>query len=254
MTNNKSADELVIMQEGGRKLAKIRDFLMDFAQAGVALTHIDAKATELISQTGGEPSFRTVEGYRWATCLCVNDVVVHGLPTSYQLKAGDLITIDIGLLYKGLHTDTAWTKTIEGSGSKDLHKHFRESGELALEKAIRQFTIGNHIGEISNVIQTTIEGAGYNIVKTLVGHGVGKMLHEDPQVPGYVVGDIRKSPVISEGMTIAIEVIYTEGSSAVVYKGDDGWSIATRDGSLSAVYEQTVAATQKGPIVLTSAT
>lgn len=244
------------MKEGGFKLARIRDTLMDLAKPGVTLLSLDQKAKELIRNEGGTPSFETVDGYHWATCLCVDDVIVHGIPTQYRLNSGDLLTIDVGLLYKGFHTDTAWTITVgEQSGvnsaTRQLHEHFRTTGETALAKAIQECRIGKHIGDISKVIQQTVENAGYHVVRVLVGHGVGKALHEEPQVPGYISGDIARTPEITDGLTIAIEVIYTEGSNAVGYKGDDGWSIATRDGSLSAVYEHTVAATPNGPIILT---
>ncbi len=236
-----------LMKEGGAKLGGILQKLLDKAQPGVALLEIDALADQLIRQAGGEASFKTVRGYQWATCLCVNDVVVHGIPTKYQLKEGDLLTIDVGLLYKGFHTDTAWTKEIK---SKDKEKFLRV-GEEALWQAIKQARAGNRVGHISQVIQRVIEGASYGIVRSLVGHGVGHELHEAPQVPGFLKGPIDSTPELAAGQTIAIEVIYAMGSGAVVYPKDDGWSIATRDGSPTAVFEHTIAVTDEEPEVLT---
>lgn len=253
--NPKSQEEIQIMTEGGRKLGNIRDALLEFAHPKVTLLQVEEHAQELIEKSGGTPSFKTVGGYAWATCLCVNDVIVHGIPTMYELRDGDLFTLDIGLLYKGFHTDTAWTMTVGGntsiSGGITAHSHFRSVGEAALEGAIREAKIGNRVGDISRAIQTTVEGAGYSVIRALVGHGVGRMLHEEPQIPGYLRGSVADTPELVEGMTIAIEVIYAEGASGVMYKGDDGWSIATRDGSLSAVFEHTIAITKNGPSVLT---
>lgn len=244
----KTSQEIAMMREGGRKLGNILQELLELSQPGVSLAHLEERANVLIAQAGGTPSFRTVPGYQWATCLCVNEEVVHGIPTAYKLKNGDLLTIDIGMLYKGLHTDTAWTKII-GTGKKETEK-FLEVGEEALWKAIGEAKLGNHIGHISQTIQGAIEGAGYSIVKTLVGHGVGRQLHEDPQVPGFVREAIENTPELIAGATIAIEVIYAMGKGIVVSE-DDGWTIATRDRSLSAVFEHTIAISGDRPIILT---
>jgi len=247
MNITKTPDEIALMQEGGAKLGAILQQLLDKAQPGVSLLDIETLADRLIRQAGGEASFKTVKGYQWATCLCVNDVVVHGIPTPYQLKEGDLLTIDVGLLYKGFHTDTAWTKEIL---RKDNEKFLRV-GEDALWQAIAQARVGNRVGNISQTIQRIIEGAGYGIVKTLVGHGVGRELHEAPQIPGFVKIPVESTPELISGQTIAIEVIYAMGRGAVVYSNDDGWSIASRDGSLTAVFEHTIVITEGQPQVLT---
>ncbi|MEK9143060.1 MAG: M24 family metallopeptidase [Patescibacteria group bacterium] len=274
----KTKEEIAIMAEGGAKLGAILQKLLDKAQPGVSLMDIETLADQLIRQAGGEASFKTVKGYKWATCLCVNDVVVHGIPTVYMLKDGDLLTIDVGMLYKGFHTDTAWTKIIgyqtvpsslrgaeatkqsleiasprQPAGSRDDKQRFLEIGQEALWKAIDQARPGNRVGHISQTIQRIVEGAGFGIVKTLVGHGVGRELHEAPQIPGFLKGPIEATPVLVKDMTIAVEVIYAMGSGAVVYSNDDGWSIATRDGSLTAVFEHTIAVTDGEPQVLTKA-
>lgn len=238
--------KLAAMREGGQKLARILEDLLTRADAGVTLLSLEERAQKLIEDTGGSPSFQTVKGYKWATCLCVNEVVVHGIPSEYLLKDGDLLTIDIGLFYKGFHTDTAWTKTI---GKQN--ETFLKVGEKALRKAIDKARPGNRVGHISQTIQHIIEGAGYGVVKSLVGHGVGRKLHEVPQIPGFLTGDIDNTLPLVPGMTIAIEVIYAQGDGRVVYDNDDGWSIATADRSLSAVFEHTLVITAKEPVVLT---
>ncbi len=278
MISPKTPDEITIMRQGGAKLGAILQKLLDKAQPGVTLLEIESLADQLIKDVGGKPSFKTVKGYQWATCLCVNDVVVHGIPTDYILKDGDLLTIDVGMLYQGLHTDTAWTKIVEdqmtplslrgvpasaGTTKQSLEiasltsfarndkQAFLRVGQDALRQAMNQARAGNRIGHLSQAIQGIIEGAGYGIVRSLVGHGVGRELHEAPQVPGFLKDPVEATPELVAGMTLAIEVIYAMGDGRVVYPNDDGWSIASRDGSLTAVFEHTIAVTQGEPIVLT---
>src|SRR3989344_7280772 len=254
--NIKTPEELASMREGGKKLGVILQKLLDYSKSGISLLEIEKLADRLINESGGTASFQTVEEYKWATCLCVNDVVVHGIPTEYILKDGDVLTIDVGLLYKGLHTDTAWTKIIQNSNFKiqnvEEKTKFLKIGEEALWNAIEQAKAGNRTGHISRAIQDVVERAGgYKIVRTLVGHGVGKTLHEAPQVPGVLKDPLDSTPLLEIGMTIAIEVIYGENTGAVVYVNDDGWSIGTKDGSLSSVFEHTIEITPDGPVVLT---
>jgi len=249
MVHRKSHDEIQIMREGGAKLGAILQKLLAFGQPGTVLLDIDTEADRLIDASGGTPSFKTVKGYKWATCLCVNEVVVHGIPTAYVLKEGDVLTIDTGLVYKGFHTDTAWTKIV---GKED--SQFLKAGKEALTKAINLARIGKRVGDISDSTQGIIEGAGYNLVKFLVGHGVGVELHEDPQIPNHVRGAAENTYQFQGGETIAIEPIYVMGQGAVVYENSDGWTLATKDRSLAAVFEHTVAITENGPIVLTEAT
>ncbi len=266
MIDNKTPQEIAIMVEGGKKLGDILQMLLVMAQPGISLLEIDTRADDLIRQTGGTASFKTVRDYKWATCLCVNEVVVHGIPTAYILKDDDVLTIDIGLLYKGLHTDTAWTvevksqkspariatQSVAGGKVKSEDKEdFLKIGEEALWKAIDQAITGNRVGHISKTIQKIIESAGYSVVKTLVGHGVGKTLHEEPQVPGILKLPLEKTQELIEGMTIAIEVIYAMGDAEIVYDNNDGWTLASKDRSLTAVFEHTVAVTSSVPVVLT---
>lgn len=243
------------MKEGGKKLGIILEKLLAYLQPSVSLLEIEDLANRLINQDGGEASFRTVSGYKWATCLCVNEAVVHGVPNAYILQEGDILTIDVGFLFKGFHTDTAWTKIVHSKTSQEQNKLkelFLKIGEEALWKAIDQAKVGNRIGHISHAIQDVVERVGgYKIVRTLVGHGIGKSLHEAPQVPGVPKGTIDSTPLLEKGMTIAIEVIYAMGKSDVVYNNQDGWTISTRDKSLSAVFEHTIAITENGPLILT---
>ncbi|MBI4065264.1 type I methionyl aminopeptidase [Candidatus Gottesmanbacteria bacterium] len=255
MIDSKTPQDIAVMVQGGKRLGNILAELLRIAQPGIPLLEIDARASDFIKKSGGTASFKTVRDYKWATCLCVNEVVVHGIPTPYVLKDGDVLTIDIGLLYEGLHTDTAWTKITQNSKLKTQNSEEKEKflnvGEEALWKAIEQATIGNRVGHISKTIQEIIEKARYNVVKTLVGHGVGKTLHEEPQIPGILKLPLEKTQELVEGMTIAIEVIYAMGEAEIVYDNNDGWTLASKDRSLTAVFEHTIAITRSGPLVLT---
>ena len=249
----KTDEEIKIMAEGGKKLGRILEEVIKKAKPGVGTRELDNFAEELIKKAGGRPSFKMVPKYKWATCLCVNEVVVHGIPNSYKLKEGDILGIDVGMYYKGFHTDTAWTLRVQNPKSKiqNPNDKFLNTGIVALEKAIGVAKVGNYLGHISKTIQETIEDAGYSVVKSLVGHGVGRKLHEEPQIPGFLKGKIKVSAPLQIGMTLAIEVIYNQGGKEVVFKNDDGWTIATCDGKLSGLFEHTIAVTEKGPIILT---
>lgn len=243
--------KIAVMKSAGQTLGGILEELIDASVEGVALQDIEKEAMKKILQAGGKASFTTVADYKWATCLCVNDVIVHGIPTAYTLRDGDLFTIDIGMLRDGYHTDTAWSRSI-GTPTKEVQQ-FLDVGQKALWAGISMARAGNRVGHISKAIQDIVLPQGYGIVRSLVGHGVGRTLHEAPQIPGILKGKIEHTPKLVEGMTIAIEVIYTMGSPDVVYVNDDGWSIGTKDGSLTAVFEHTVAITNGEPFVLTKA-
>lgn len=247
MIPQKLTKEIKIMQKGGRKLAGFMEILLAKAKPGVSLKEIDCLADELMAKSGGKPSFKMVRGYHWATCLNVNQGVVHGVPSDYRLKKGDLLSIDLGLFYQGFHTDMARTIRI-GKESRD--KKFLEAGRKALAKATRVVRPGNRVGHISRVIEKEIKKAGFKPVLVLTGHGVGKKLHEAPAIPGYLRGRIANTEKLKPGMTLAIEVIYTQGKSEVVVKDDD-WTIETVDGQLAGLFENTIAVTKQGPLVLT---
>lgn len=245
----KGNNKIQVMIEGGKKLGKILDTLLNFAKPGVSLIEIDKFAEKLIIDNDGTPSFKSVKDYKYATCLCLNDIVVHGIPTNYKLKEGDILGIDVGFYYKGFHTDAAWTIPI-GSVSPEIKK-FLQTGKLALSKAIEKATFGNRVWDISKAIEDVLKTAGFSPVRQLVGHGVGKSLHEVPQIPCFARGKRENSPKLYESQTLAIEIIYNMGSFPVVYKNDDGWSIKTEDNSLSSLFEHTILIRKDRPLVLT---
>ena len=249
-----NVDDIVRLKTGGKKLAEIRDRLLKELIPGAVPLQIDHLAKELIAKAGGSPSFMTVKDYKWATCISTNDGGVHGIPTTEPLNQGDIVGLDVGMLYEGWHTDTSWTKIVaknsEFKASREI-EDFLKTGESALKKAINEAKPGNRIGHISQAIQKTVEGAGYSVVRSLAGHGVGRQLHESPQIPGVLSHSIAKTPELVAGMVIAIEVIYNMGGPEIVYKNNDGWSLATADGSLSGLFEQTILVDTDGPIVLT---
>ncbi|MEK7573701.1 MAG: type I methionyl aminopeptidase [Patescibacteria group bacterium] len=254
MINIKTKEEIKIMQEGGRILAKVLKELLGNIKPGVSELEIDKLAEKLILQNGAEPGFKKVAGYNFSICVSTNDVVVHGIPTDYKFKERDVIGIDCGVFYKGFHTDMAETILVSNSKSQITNPKidkFLQTGKKALNAGIKKAKAGNRVGDISKTIQGIVEGAGYSVVKSLVGHGVGKELHEEPEVPGYLAEKLEKTPKLSEGVTIAIEVIYNMGKDEVIYKDDDGWTISSGDGSLSGLFERSIAITENGPLVLT---
>jgi methionyl aminopeptidase len=251
MINIKTKEQIEIMQKGGEILAFTMSEIEKAIKEGVAELEIDALAEKLITEKGGKPGFKKVQGYKHTICVSTNDVVVHGIPTDYKFKLGDVVGIDCGVFYKGFHTDMSQTFVIGKAKNKEV-EDFLETGKLALEKGIEQAKIGNYVGNISKTIQDIVEFQnGYSVVRSLVGHGVGRKLHEEPEVPGYLVGKIEKTAKLKEGMVIAIEIIYNMGGSELVFANKDGWTLKTEDGSLSGLYERTVAITQNGPKVLT---
>ena len=257
----KSTSELQLMREGGERLAKIRDRLLEELKVRAVPLQIDNLAKKLITEADAIPSFMTVNNYQWATCININDMVVHGIPTQVPLEEGDVVGLDVGLIYKGYHTDTSWSAEVksqsirqaqdEKSKVKSEIETFLKIGEEALNKAIKQARPGNRIGHISKAIQETVESAGYSVVRSLVGHGVGKTLHEPPQVPGILTKPLDKTPELVPGMVLAIEVIYNMGGEQIVYKNEDGWTLVTADGSISGLFEHTVEIGKNSPIVLT---
>ena len=237
------------MREGGRITAAALQDVLRQARPGTSLLDLEKIAREGIIQGGGTPAFERVKGYHFATCLNVNEGIVHGIPTSQKLKEGDILSVDLGTFYQGFNTDASWTVYIGDEQKAPRAKtKFLRAGEEALKKAIAEAREGNRILDISAAIQKGIEGAGYTPVDTLVGHGVGKDLHEDPQIPCLVMAG--PNPQISAGMALAVEVIYTEGGRDLQIAAD-GWTVETVDKSLSGLFEHTVAVTEKGPEILT---
>lgn len=245
----KNPDEIKIMAEGGKILAEIKKKLIKEVKAGVTAAEIDELAFKLIKEAGVKPSFTTVGDYKWATCINVNDGVVHGIPHPTKVfKDGDVVSVDVGILHKGFHTDTSLSTAINPTPEV---KKFLSVGRRAFDKALSKARVGNHIYDISKAMQEEVEAAGYNVIRALVGHGVGRELHEEPQIPCFVPGRITESPKIVEGMVIAIEVMYVMGSP-LVEQDLDGWTIVTRDGKIAGLFEDTVAILASGPKVLTA--
>jgi len=244
----KTEKELEIMKEGGKRLARVFQCVLEEVVVGAKLTDLDLLAEKLIKKQSGQPSFKGVKGYRWATCINVNQGVVHGIPSEYRIQNGDILSLDMGMLFEGYHTDMARTVKIR-SNSKGKSEFIRV-GETTLKAAVKEAKVNRHVGDISLAIERGLRKAGLRPVEMLTGHGVGKRLHEEPQIPGLLKQEISVTPLLKEGMTLAIEVIYAEGSVGLVTK-EDGWTIETADGKLAGLFEDTVAITKTGSLILT---
>jgi len=236
-----------LMLEGGAHLGEIKRDLLEAVKVGVTPLEIDALADRLITGYGDHPSFKTVRGYHHATCININDAVVHGIPTAVPFKPGDLVTIDVGLVHKGWHLDTSTTTQVPPVSDKV--SKFLDIGREAVESAIKQALPGNSIYLVSEAMQKIVEGAGYSVIRDLTGHGVGKRLHEEPSIPCYA--DSRtKNIIIKPGQALAVEIMYSMGDYHLK-TGTDGWTLYTVDGSLTAMFEETVFITESGHLILT---
>ncbi len=241
--------DLVVLRKGGQITAKTISTLFKEAKVGTKLSDLEHRAQEIIASLGAKPSFTTVSGYPYATCINVNSGVVHGVPSGYSLSAGDVLSIDLGVIYQGFHTDSAWTSVVGGKTTAET-ANFLAVGEKALYQAISVARVGNFVGDISRTITNIVEGSGYNVSKDLVGHGIGRELHEDPQIPGFPDPSSDNLPLLDH-QALAIEVIYMQGKSPIVVDPKDRWTISTRDGSMAALFEHSLVVTNKDPIVLT---
>jgi methionyl aminopeptidase len=250
MITYKTDTEIELMRINGEKLKAVMKQLVPQIHAGMTTNDINTLAEKYIKEQGADISFNKVEGYKWAVCVPINEQVVHTPPTKRVLKNGDVLTIDIGAFYKGFHTDHAITLVVGGKTTPEIER-FLQVGREALTLAIEQAKLGNRIGHISEAIEKKVTGAGYTIMKQLTGHGVGHELHEDPFIPGYLNKKIEKTMKLKPGMVLALEVIYSMGSSDIAYEEDQEWSIITADKSMSACFEHTIAITDKNTLVLT---
>lgn len=223
---------------------------LDSIKVGISELEVDKAVEAEIYKLGGDLSYKTVPDYKFATCITVNDQVVHGIPTERKFKLGDVVSVDLAVEYKGWHTDCAWSVLVseQGTGDRLQKEKFLRVGEQALWDGIAQAIDGQRIGDISNAIQTRIEGSGYSVVRSLVGHGIGRSMHEDPEIPG--VGKKGTGSPLKDGMTLAIEVIYTMGRYEVVLQ-EDGWTYSTADKSLGGLFEMTVVVGRRKAEVLT---
>lgn len=250
MKNIKTQNEIEIMAQAGKMLGEVLEVTLQAVKPGVTELALDQLAEKLTHEKGGEPGFKKVPGYKHTICVATNEVVVHGIPKDRKLIEGDIIGIDGGVYLDGFHSDMAETVAV-GKVTPEIEK-FLKTGKDAMYAGIRQAVPGNRVGHISQAVQKIVEGNGYSIVRSLVGHGVGRELHEDPQIPGYLEKKIERTPELEVGMTIAVEVIYNMGKKGVVYAGSDGWTIESEDGSLSGVFERTIVITDRGPKLLTA--
>jgi methionyl aminopeptidase len=250
MITYKTPEEIEIMRECGAKLKEVMKQLTPQIRAGITTNELNRLAEKYIKEQGADISFNKVEGYKWAVCVPINEQVVHTPPSKRVLKDGDVLCIDIGAYFKGFHTDHAITVVVGGKSTPEIDKFLRV-GREALELAIKEAVVGKRIGNISQAIQEKVEGAGYTVMKQLTGHGVGHELHEDPFIPGILTKSVEKTMKLKPGMVLALEVIYSMGSSEIAYENNQEWSIITADKSMSACFEHTVAITDKNTLVLT---
>ncbi len=247
MSNLKTKQEIAIMRQAGRISALAMAQVAKKIAPGVTTLELDNLVESIFKANGAESAFKKVEDYQYSICATPNDWVVHGIPDKTALKVGDIVGIDLGAYYQGFNSDMAQT-FIVGKVAPEVER-FLKIGEETLKNAIAQAKVGNFVGDISATIQEGIEGAGYSVVKELVGHGVGRVLHEDPMIPGR--GKKGTGKVLEEGLVIAVEIIYNQGKPQVVLL-DDGWTIASGDGSLGGLFERTIAITSNGPVILTA--
>jgi methionyl aminopeptidase len=242
----KSAQEIETMALAGRIVAETIALLHESLEPGVTMVELDRIGDEFIRSQGGVPTSKGYKGFPAAICISPNSMVVHGIPGAYRAQEGDLISFDIGVTYEGLIADSAATFGV-GEITPEAQRLI-DVCQDALAAGIELALPGQVVGDISRAVQTVVEGAGFSVIRSLVGHGVGRHYHEDPQVPNFV--SAHRGPELKEGMTIAIEPMITVGGPEV-YIHDDGWSISTSDGSLAAHFEHTVAVTAAGPRILT---
>ncbi|MCX6806928.1 MAG: type I methionyl aminopeptidase [Candidatus Berkelbacteria bacterium] len=246
MINIYSSSEIQILKEGGKILAKVFDELIRGTKPGTNEMDINKKAIALIRSYGAVPSFLGYRGYPAAICISINHELVHGIPKDRITKNGDIVSLDLGLKFKKLCLDKAFTFCLGRVNKKNLD--FLSIINRSLENGIKQAEIGKRIGHISSAIQKTIENKGYSVVVDLFGHGVGWNVHEDPKIPNF--GSEHDGPFLKEGMVLAIEPMALMGHRNIKV-AKDGYTIESADGSLAAHFEETVAITKNGPIILT---
>ena len=236
------------MARAGELVAETIALVGEHIQPGITTGELDRIADEYIRERGGVPTSKGYRGFPAATCISPNSMVVHGIPGEYRVAEGDLISVDVGITLDGLIADSALTFGV-GEIAPEAQR-LLEVCQEARDAGIEQARAGNHLGDISHAVQKVVEAGGFSVVRSLVGHGVGRSYHEDPQVPNF--GEPGRGALLHPGMTLAIEPMITAGGPDV-YLHDDDWSISTQDGSLAAHFEHTVAILEEGPRILTLA-
>lgn len=247
MINYKSTEEIDIIRQSADILGRAHGEVAKRVKPGVTTAELDEVAEEFIRDHEGQPSFKGYNGFPSSLCISVNEQVVHGIPSTYALNDGDIVSIDCGVFYKGFHSDSAFTYPV-GVVSEEIRKLLRVTKE-SLYKGIEHAKAGNRIGDISHAIQNHVEEAGFSVVRELVGHGIGKTLHESPEVPNY--GKRGRGTKLRSGLILAIEPMVNMGAKSIVQEAD-GWTIRTRDRQPSAHYEHTVAVMNGTPEILTT--
>jgi methionyl aminopeptidase len=247
MIHRKSAAEIAIMQEGGRCVAKVLQRMKEVVKPGITTMDIAEEADRLARALNVVPAFKGYNGYPAVICTSVNEEVVHGIPSRNRvLVDGDIVGLDFGALHNGFYADAAVTFSVGETPPETLR--LLDVTQDALFIGIEAALVGNRIGDISHAVQSYVESNGFSVVKVFVGHGIGRNLHEEPQVPNY--GESKGGIRLKKGMTLAIEPMVNAGSDGV-HVLDDGWTAVTSDGSLSAHFEHTIAVTDSGPKILT---
>ena len=246
MITIKSPREIELLRIAGNVVYQTHQYIKDFVKPGITTKELDKLCEDFIRSKGCTPSFKGCEGFPNAVCTSVNDCIVHGIPSDYKLKEGDIITLDIGACYKGYHGDSGWTYAVGEISEND--KYLMEHTKEALYEGIKEAVIGNRVGDIGYAVEKYAKEHNLGVVKEFVGHGVGTEVHEDPDVPNY--GKKGTGPRLKEGMVIAIEPMLTFGSEEIDVD-DNGLTAYTLDGSNAAHYEHTIAISSDGPIILT---
>lgn len=235
------------MTEGGTRLGWIKGRLVKAIKKGVTPIEIESLADSLIRDGGDKASFKMEPGYRHATCINVNEGMVHGIPNSTPFKEGDVVKVDLGLFHNGYHLDTAVTVQIPPISEKITK--FLETGQKALASSISFALPGNTVFDIAKAMQQVVEAEGYSVIRDLTGHGIGRQMHMEPYIPCFA-DERSKKDVLFEGQTIAIEAMYTMGDYHLV-EDPDGWTLSTQDKSITGYFEETIYITKEGPLVLT---
>lgn len=247
MIIRKSREEIEKMREAGRIVAGVLDMLEEHIRPGVRTETLNELAEEFIRERDGVPSFLGYRGFPASICTSVNDVVVHGIPDKIRLKEGDIIGIDVGVIREGYQGDAARTYAV--GRISDVARRLMAATLDSLQAGIDACRPGRRLGDVSNAIQRAVEKEGFSVVVQFVGHGIGREMHEEPQIPNF--GPAGRGPLLEEGMTFALEPMVNEGTYEVEVDSGDGWTVRTADGMLSAHFEHTVAVTTDGPYVLT---
>jgi len=250
MISYKSPEEIERMRRAGRIVATTIDRLLEEARPGITTADLDHDAEKHMRSEGAIPSFKGYRGFPATICVSLNEQIVHGIPGSRVLKPGDILKLDVGAIWEGYHADSAVSVFVDGAPS-EVARRLVKVTERSLWAGIDRLQVGGRLSDVGHAVQEVAEAAGFSLVREYAGHGIGRALHEDPQVPNY--GDPGRGLVIREGLVVAVEPMVNVGDWRTRVLSDD-WTVVTADGSLSAHFEHTIAITADGPEVLTART